>query len=59
MVVTTVAYPKTNRGILISNIATQLKHHAYAISRTLTGPGHCDRGQSRQINWPITLSTVA
>jgi hypothetical protein len=44
---------------LISNVATQPKHHAYIVSRALTDSGHCDSGQSRQINQPITLKTVA
>jgi hypothetical protein len=44
---------------LISNIATQPKHHTYVVNRTLTGPGYCDPGQSHQINRLITPSTVA
>jgi hypothetical protein len=31
---------------LISNIATQPKHHTHVVSRTLTGSGYCDPGQS-------------
>jgi hypothetical protein len=44
---------------LISNVATQPKHHSYIVNRTLTDSGYCNPGQSHQIKQSITLSIVA